>query len=109
MSLLDDVILNRRNPVPQLAGPQAATVLGVDGDRLRVSLEEFPDQELSCSWSRPLAQTTMHSHSTSGGSSGSASLTYDPGDPPVGTRCLVLLVGNGVADPWVVTFASWPS
>lgn len=101
MSLLDDVILDDRRRAPQFAGPQPATVLRVDGARLVVSLEAFPEQEFACTWGRP----AEHNHSDPDGATGYAG----PGDPPAGTRCLVLFAGQGLADPWVTAFAGWPA
>lgn len=100
MSLLDDVILDDRRRPPQMQGPQPGRVLGPSGSKLLVSLEAFPEQEFACTWGRG----EEHTHPLSPGSTGYSG----PGDPPAGTRCLVLFAGQGVADPWVVAFASWP-
>lgn len=94
MSLLDDVFLDDRSPRPQLVGPQAGTVLGVAGGKLLVSLEAFPDQQFICTWGHP----ADHTHTVSAGSTGAAGGSH----PATGSRCLVLFVGAGLADPWVV-------
>jgi hypothetical protein len=101
MSLLDDVFLDRRDPAPQLAGPRAGTVIGTQGSKLLVSLEAFPDQQFACSW----GHAGPHNHTDPDGATGYSGGTT----PPAGTRCLVLFAGNGLADPWVVAFASWPA
>lgn len=101
MSLLDDVILDDRRRAPQFDGPQAGRVLRVDGTRLVVSLELFPEQEFTCTWGHP----ADHRHTLSTGNTGYAGGSF----PTAGTRCLVLFVGQGLADPWVVAVDGFAS
>lgn len=100
-----------RLPARPLSGPQAGRVLRITDGALFVELEAADGLEVGpCAWSRPMAQPTeAHSHSTENGPTGDAYLSYDPGDPPPGTRCLLLFAGTGIADPWVVAFDGWPA
>lgn len=101
MGILEDLMLDRRDPAPQFAGPEPAKVLRVEGAKLVVALESMPAVEVACSWSKPAA----HAHTDPDGQTG-----FSGGaNPPAGTRCLVLFAGLGAADPWVVAFSGWPA
>lgn len=99
--VLSELVLDDHRPRRQFQGPQAAKVLGVEGTRLLVALELFPEQTYSCSWGKP----ADHRHTDPDGLTGFSGTAT----PPVGTRCLVLFAGNGVADPWVTAFSGWPA
>lgn len=101
MDELHSVLLGVRPRRRQYEGPQPARVVRASAAGLFVALEATPSVEHKASWSRDKA----HTHTVSG----TTSSTADVGFPPVGTRCLVLFAGAGIADPWVVQFASWPA
>lgn len=101
MSLLDAVILDDRTRPPQMSGPQAGKVLRISGTKLVVTLDAFPAQEFACTWGRVLD----HQHTDADGPTGYAGGSF----PTAGTRCLVLFVGQGLADPWVVAVDGFAS
>lgn len=79
----------RRRRGRQVEGPRTATVRRSDGGRLLVTVDGLGDDRLigPCRWARP----------------------DGAGQPPAGTRCLVLFADAGVGDPWVVAFDGWPA
>jgi hypothetical protein len=76
----------------QFNGPQVARVHNVDAAGVHFTLRSRPDELLGPAlWQRPQ------------GAAGPLP------DPPRGTLCLVVFVGTGIAEPWVIAFSGWPT
>lgn len=80
---------DRRAARRQLDGPHWATVRRVSGAGLMVTIDPLGEQRLvgPCAWQQPSSA----------------------GNPPAGTRCLVVSPTGSVSDVAVIMFAGWPA
>lgn len=91
---LEQLVTDRRTARPAFPRPQRARVTRtVAPSSVYVALDALPDVEHGpCAWQQPPA-------------AGTAPRPL----PPAGTACLVYFAGDGIADPWLVTFDRWPA
>lgn len=111
-SSLDFALKGRRGerrPARQFDGPQEGIVRSVGPKGIRFILPDYDEKYVfgPAPWTKSAVEPAgAHSHSETGTGGGTTSTAPDhdhnPTDPPVGARCLVVFVGNGIGRPWVI-------
>jgi hypothetical protein len=106
---LQNILSDRRIQTGAFQGPQIGTVVSATATTVMFTIAAY-HQHLALGpapYPRPARHSVTLAVST--GSITPASHTHDVGLPPVGTSCLVLFIGAGADEPYVVAFYGWPT
>ena len=96
--------LDQRIPSAVFDGPQVGKVVSATATTAMVTFASF---NVGINFGpAPYPRPALHQITLAGTTP--AAHQHDPGLPPAGTACLVLFVGPGVDQPYIVAFYSWP-
>jgi hypothetical protein len=106
---LQNILSDKRIQTAAFQGPQIGTVVSATATTVMFTIATYhPHVALGPA---PYPRPARHSVTltASAGSISPGTHTHDVGPPPVGTTCLVMFVGAGADQPYVVAFYGWPT
>lgn len=106
-ALLQTELLNKRIPTPVFEGAQVGKVVSATASTVTFTIPAFDKQAKF--GPAPYPRPAQHQVNLSGASLSPNPHSHDPGLPPRGTTCLVVFIGPGVDQPYVLAFYGWPS
>ena len=98
---LQRAALDQRTPSAMFDGPQVGTVISATATTAMVAVPTY--NPTVAFGPAPYPRPALHQITLAG-----VAHQHDPGFPPAGTACLVLFVGLGADQPYIVAFYGWP-